>query len=65
MSKQLSLITYMMGDNQRSIRQHDYSHLPPALRKYLEDRTRSKAKAEQKREALKREAHPHHPEVTP
>ncbi len=42
MSEQLSLITYMMGDNQRSIRQHDYSHLPPALRKYLEDRTRSK-----------------------
>lgn len=51
MSEQLSLITYMMGDNQRSIRQHDYSHLPPALRKYLEDRTRSKAKAEQKQGA--------------
>lgn len=42
MSEQLSLITYMMIDNQRSIRQHDYSQLPPALRKYLEDRTRSK-----------------------
>ena len=42
MSEQLSLITYMMGDNQRGIRERDYSHLPPALRKYLEDRTAAK-----------------------
>lgn len=49
MSEQLSLITYMMGDNQRSIRERDYSHLPPALRRYLEDRTAAKTEQKQTR----------------